>query len=116
MIYRQLIGGDYSFGSSMADFYIDEPSAVAQAVMTRLKLWQGEWFLDDTEGAPYLQGILGKYTLDTVKQLISQVILETQGVTSIESFDAVYNGENRSLTVNAVINTDYGTADIYGAF
>jgi hypothetical protein len=116
MIYRQLINGDYSFGSGMADFYVNQPEAVAQAAQTRLLLSQGEWFLDDTYGTPYMQGILGKYTLDTVDQLIAHVILETEGVTAIQSLQSEYNGADRSLQVYAVIDTEYGTADVYGAF
>ena len=117
MIYRaQDINNDYTFGSGINNFLQNTPDAVAQAVQTRLKLWSGEWFLDVTEGTPYLSGILGKYTNDTVDQLIKQRILETQGVKSILDYQGVYNGDNRSYTVSATIDTVYGSTDIYGAF
>lgn len=117
MIYRQLDeNGDYTFGSGLTNYYQNQPEAVAQAVETRLKLWSGEWFLDTTEGTPFLSGILGKYTQDTIDQLISQVILETDGVLSIDTYGGVYNGDQRSYTINVTINTVYGTANVYGAF
>jgi len=117
MIYRaQDINNDYTFGSGINNFLQNTPDAVAQAVQTRLKLWSGEWFLDVTEGTPYLSGILGKYTNDTVDQLIKQRILETQGVKSILDYQGVYNGDTRSYTVGATIDTVYGSTDIYGAF
>lgn len=117
MIYRaQDNNNDYTFGSGINNFLQNTPDAVAQAVQTRLKLWAGEWFLDVTEGTPYLSGILGKYTNDTVDQLIKQRILETQGIKSILTYEGVYNGDNRSYTVSATIDTVYGLTDIYGAF
>ena len=117
MIYRaQDNNNDYTFGSGINNFLQNTPDAVAQAVQTRLKLWSGEWFLDVTDGTPFLSGILGKYTNDTVDQLIKQRILETQGVKSILDYQGVYNGDNRSYTVSATIDTVYGLTDIYGAF
>ena len=37
--------GDMTWGSGDKNFYYNQPEAVAQAVMTRLRLWSGEWFL-----------------------------------------------------------------------
>ncbi|HET8689330.1 MAG TPA: hypothetical protein VFM18_22195 [Methanosarcina sp.] len=117
MTYRQLDqNNDYTFGSGLSNFYINTPEAVAQAVQTRLKLWEGEWFLDIVEGTPYLAGILGKYTQDTIDQLIQKRILETQGVTSIISYEGSYNGDLRSYTITVLIDTEFGQANIYGAF
>ena len=117
MIYRQLDeNGDFTIGSGSANYLQNSPEAVAQAVQTRLKLWEGEWFLDISEGTPYLNGIVGKYTSDTIDQLIQRRMLKTQGVKSIISYQGLYNGEDRSYTVTATIDTDFGTADIYGAF
>lgn len=41
----QRVGGDMVWGHGDRDMLVDSPTAVAQAVLTRLKLWQGEWFL-----------------------------------------------------------------------
>ena len=54
MRYRKLdAAGDFVFGHGAADYHRDSPEAVAQAVLTRLKLHRGEWFLDRSEGTPY---------------------------------------------------------------
>jgi hypothetical protein len=43
---------DYVWGHQQNDFWINAPDGVAQAVLTRLKLFVGEWYLDVTDGTP----------------------------------------------------------------
>jgi hypothetical protein len=117
MLYRkQDANGDYVFGGGLASYHQNNAEAVAQAVQTRLKLWEGEWFLDVTEGTPYVQGILGKHTQSTIDQLIKKRILETKGVLNIVSYSGIYNGENRNYTINATITTIYGITNVTGEF
>ncbi|SUP81231.1 Uncharacterised protein [Yersinia pseudotuberculosis] len=61
---REDESGDYTFGQGDNTFLIDSPEAVAQAVKTRFELWRGQWFLDLTEGTPYIQSVLGKQRSD----------------------------------------------------
>ena len=113
MRYRRLTAaGDMNFGSQQADFYRDTPEAVAQAVLTRLKLWLGEWFIDLTTGTPYQQAVLGKGTTQSVEPVLRARILETQGVEEIISFSYSFDPEQRSATVAAEINTIYGQTSI----
>lgn len=115
MRYRKLDqNGDMTFGNQQADFWRDVPEAPAQAVLTRLRLWRGEWFVDVTEGTPYEQAVLGMHTSQTVEPAIRRRILGTQGVTEIESFGMVRNPDTRVVSINAVVNTQYGTADVRG--
>ncbi len=107
MRYRQLdANGDYTFGQGSANFWIDDPEAVAQSIETRLLLWQGEWFLDNTVGMPWAQSVLGYHTglYDTI---IKSYILATVGVVSIVSYSSVFNPEKRSLTVSGTVLTQY---------
>lgn len=115
MRYRKLdSNGDMAFGSQQANFWRDVPEAPAQAILTRLRLWLGEWFIDTTEGTPYQQAVLGMHTSATVEPAIRRRILGTQGVTTIESFDMVRDTENRVVSINAVVNTEYGTVEVQG--
>lgn len=101
MLYRQLdASGDYQLGRFLAN----SPEAVGQAVLTRLKLWRGEWFLDVTEGTPYLQDILGHNTNYDLE--IQARILGTPGV--LEITDYASSVVNRALTVRCTLNTLYG--------
>lgn len=115
MRYRRLDDdGDMNFGSQQADFLRNTPEAVAQAVMTRLNLWLGEWFIDQTEGTPYQQAVLGAGTKQSIEPAIRSRILETQGVSGIDLFSMSIDPDERKVTINASISTDYGPAVVQG--
>ena len=105
MIYRQLDNnGDYQLGL----FLQNSPQTVGQAILTRLSLWRGEWFMDIHNGTPYLQYILGRNTNYDME--IKARILETKGV--MELIDYASSINNRSLIIQCTINTIYGVTQI----
>lgn len=111
MRYRaQSSTGDYVFGQRVPPFLVDSPGAVAQAVLTRLRLSQGEWFLDTQEGTPYLSQILGTNTLYTKDTAVKDRILNTPGVKSILSYYSTT--VDRVFSVVAKVDTIYGTVDV----
>lgn len=113
MRYRALSSdGDYTFGQGSANFLKDSPEAVAQSVLTRLRLWQGEWFLDVTSGTPWLQGILGTGTKPLYDLLIRQRVTDTLGVTGITSYTSQLDVVTRDLTVSMDIDTEFGQVNV----
>lgn len=105
---RALSGsGDYTFGQSEKNFLVNSPALVGQSVRTRLLLWTGEWFLDKTEGTPWLQQVVGKNKNPTYDLVIQQRILETLGVKSIVSYSSSVS-TSRRLSVDVTILTIYG--------
>lgn len=113
MRYRKLdANGDYTFGQSQNDFYVDQPEAVAQAVQTGLRLFQGEWFLDTSAGVPWRQSILGKYAQNAYDAILKAQILNTQGVQALDSYTSSIDPTTRGLSVTATINTIYGSTDV----
>ena len=111
MRYRQLVDGDMTFGQGGRNFYVDEPAAVAQAILTRLRLEVGEWFLDVTEGTPYLTKILGYGSAASRDVALRNRILGTEGVISLESYTSALD-VNRRLSVSARAETAYGLLTI----
>lgn len=91
---------DYQLGQFMAN----TPATVAQAVKTRLALWEGEWFVDITDGTPYAQDILGWQTNYDIE--IQSRILGTPGVTEIVDYASTII--DRSLLVECTIDTEFG--------
>ena len=104
--------GDYTFGNGQLNFYQDSPQAVGQLVQTRILLWLGEWFLDINEGTPFMQGILGKKSLDVANATIKSRILGTQGVTGITNITSSVNPSTRVFTFSADIDTIYGPTTV----
>lgn len=115
MRYRKLdADGDMTFGNGLLDFYIDSVEAVAQSVLTRLRLWVGEWYLDESEGTPYSQAMLGYNRSQTISPAIRDRILGTPGVTGIVSLDVVINENDRRAMVSCEINTQFGVTVVNG--
>lgn len=113
MRYRKLdVDGDYTFGQGSANFWVNDPQGVAQAISTRLQLWEGEWFLDNTAGTPWSQEVLGYGTQALYDLAIRAAILDTEGVTSIVNYSSTFNSIKRSLTVTGTVMTQYSTQPI----
>lgn len=113
MRYRKWnVGQDVQHGHGQADYWKDAPEGVAQAVVSRLRLLTGEWFLDLQEGTPYVGGVFGKHTRDSYDPVIRARILDTEGVTGIASYQSIFDAETRRLTINVTIDTAYGPATI----
>lgn len=104
--------GDYTFGQGTANFFVDDPQAVGQSVLTRLRLWQGEWFLDKTVGTPYSTQILGYGTQNLRDAAIRQRVLETTGVVSIDSYVSEFDPDTRKFTIDLSIFTQYSQTPV----
>lgn len=113
MRYRALdANGDMTFGQGSADFLINSPECVAQAVLTGLKLWQGEFFLDTSAGMPWSTEVLGYNTQQLYDDAIKSQVLSTQGVTGITSYNSSLNTETRMLSVEIGVQTAYGPISV----
>lgn len=120
MRYRKLdVNYDYTFGQGRSEILHNTPAAVGQSVLTRLQLWQGEWFLDSTEGTPWLQKILSaniKNTTPLYDQAIKSRVLTTQHVTALNDYSSNLNVTTRRLVVSMKIDTEYGGLSISATF
>lgn len=88
---------------------IDNAERVAQQILITLRFWYGEWFLNTTEGVPYLEYILVKNpNLAHVRQVLTEAIESVPGVVSLDSMDFEYDRQGRTLAVDYSATTDYG--------
>lgn len=101
---------DYTFGQGNQNFLVNTKEAVGQAVLTRLLLLQGEWFLDFTDGTPYSTQILGTNTRATRDLAVKKRILQTPGVSKLVSYASQVI--ERKFAVQAVIDTIYGQTTV----
>jgi len=132
MRYRQLSPtGDYTFGSSQGNFLIDTPAAVGQAVLTSLKLWLGEWYINTNSGTPYPEGVMGYHNQASADSTIQTQILSVlvtisstnvpagtspgqsvPGVNSISNYVSTIDPVKRSYSATCTINTIYGPTQL----
>ena len=92
---------------------VDQAAQVRQQLLIKLRLWVGEWFLDNEFGTPYLQEILGKQlTLSGAIAALRTSILEVEGVRNITLFEYNFDSKGRSLQVNFEVETPYGLIEV----
>lgn len=114
MRYRKLdASGDMVFGHGRSD-YLTGVEAVAQSVLTRLRLWRREWYLDVNEGTPYTPEILGRGTESSSVSALQARILETPRVRKIASMHAEQDPETRRAVFTITVETDFGEVTIHG--
>lgn len=94
--------------------FLSDLDAVTQIISTRLKLFEGEFWLNLADGTPMFQSILGspggQQNLGMIVTLLSQRITGTPYVTGITSLDASFTG--RALSYSATVATAFGTVTV----
>ena len=110
MKYRKLDeNGDSTFGSQT--FHTGR-EAVAQAILTRLRLLYGEWWENNAHGLPIFERILGAYggeeSRSAVDLLISERIQGTQGVTRLVSYESAFDPKTRAYSAECIVDTEFG--------
>ena len=116
MIYRQLDNdGDYVLGRGTGEF-LKGSQAVAQSIVTHIKLLLGEWWEDVNNGLPLWQSILGqpgsevnKVSVDNIvkSRILSTNLYGTNLVASIDDYSSTYSSNNRTYIFEAVVTTIY---------
>ena len=97
--------GDYSIGSLISD-----AEYVSQSILTRLKMFKGEWFLDTEAGVPWFQDILKRNPSDEYTSLlIKSEILSVDGVDRISSFNLERDNNTRKLSISFTVETSSGS-------
>jgi hypothetical protein len=77
-------------------------SEVGQRVIYRLMTWQGESAYDTTAGVPYLDAVFGAQVAPGVAQLLTQIILETEGVDALVD-TPTFTLTDRGLAVSMIL-------------
>lgn len=90
--------GDWTFGQSRIN-YATESEAISQNVVTRLRSFQGDWFLDLDHGLPWFQNLDKPASQERLKQSIKKVVIETTGVIELTSINLTVDAETRKATV-----------------
>jgi hypothetical protein len=116
MRYRRLdANGDMTFGRGQGNFWIDQAEAVAQLVLTRLRLNLGEWFADTTDGTAWATEVLGVRTRATRDVVVQARVLGTPGVTDLAQYFSTTDPNARQWIAALSLDTVYGPVALVAA-
>jgi len=76
-------GGDWRFGQGRA-VYLRRSDAIHQNVVTRLRSFTDDWFLDTAAGLPWFELLGHRETERRLLREVEAVVLKTEGVRAIE--------------------------------
>lgn len=89
--------------------------AILQNIVQRLRIFLGEWFLDNTIGLPYFTEILVKNPDQSkIDALFLNQIMGTPGVLEVTSYSFTPNFATRGLTISFEATTTDGEVNYAG--
>jgi hypothetical protein len=108
---------DMTFGSGRRNI-ASTGEGTAQRIRCRLLAILGEWFLDTSTGVPWwqpegngIQPIMGgPRNLQYAEAVLKAIILQTDGVDTLDAFSMSFDGTLRKLKVSATGTTVDGDA------
>lgn len=100
--------GDWQFGRSLSG-YVQGHAAVKQLVVTRLREWVNDWFLDTSAGIDWRRLLSGRNTRDAVLGEVRRVVLGTEGVLTLDFLDVVETPRTRAVRISIRVGTIYDT-------
>lgn len=87
---------------------IDNAERVAQQIIIQLRFWYGEWFLDTTDGVPYLERVLVKNpNLNHIRQIFREAIQKVPDVKKVNYVDLDFDEKERALVVSYQVETSF---------
>ena len=93
---------------------LTDAAAVSQAILTRLKLFYGEWWENLNLGLPVFQSMLGQLGsqrgLTAMQLAIQQTILGTPYVTTANGVETAFT--NGQLKFTATVQTAFGPVTV----
>lgn len=104
--------GDLAFTETGDLDSVDALACIAQQIAIRLRFFKGEWFLNQNEGTPWMQRILGKKpnsrrVLNTIRKVIST----TPYVLDVIDLEMTFTADKRSAAISFKAVTSYGLLD-----
>lgn len=90
--------GDWRFGKGKA-VYLRRSDAIRQNVVTRLRSFTEDWFLDTAAGLPWFELLGNRQTERRILQEVEAVVLATEGVRAIERLRLTPERRDRSAVI-----------------
>lgn len=99
-----------------ANNFLTDLDAVAQIITTRLKLFEGEWWENLTDGTPFFQSIMAAPASQKNQQVISNLLQQrisgTPFVTGLQSVNISVDPRTRALSFTCTVLTAFGPVTV----
>lgn len=107
--------GDWRFGRGLA-VYASNADAVRQNVVTRLKSFASDWFLDTDANIDWIDLLGRRNTRDEILRAVERVTLATEGVTTINRLEIDVKTSERTATIllsfGTIFDVDFDELEI----
>ena len=99
---------DWRFGRGLAS-YISNAEAIRQNVVTRLRSFVSDWFLDTDACIDWIDLLGRRGTQEEIIRAVERVTLATEGVTTITKLEISVNTSTRSASILLTFGTIFDT-------
>ena len=99
--------GDWSWGNGKANYKVDT-DFVKQSVVTRIKSFKYDWFLDIDANIDWWNILGQKNNEAIIRSQVYKTVVETEYVTKINSLEISTDTTTRNATISIDINTVFG--------
>lgn len=108
---------DITFPAGLLRFTADNVEAAVQSARLKFQFWRGEWFLDTTQGVPYIEQVFVKPTnIPQLEALCRRILRSVPEIDAVPTVVLTHDRETRALTVDwevivggrVVTSADYG--------
>jgi len=89
---------DWRFGKGRA-VYKRDSAAIAQNVLTRLRSFRGDWYLNVEFGINWIELLGNLGTENRLLRAVESTVLQTDGVISIQRLGIIRRNANRGVTI-----------------
>lgn len=98
------------------DLYLNDPlEAIRQHLVSNLRSFKQEWFLNLDQGVPYFQEVLRKNPNPVVIDAIfKEAIINTVGVNELTSFELTFDTVQRKMILDFSVDTIEGEINFDG--
>ena len=90
--------GDFIFGRGKAS-YKTKSNAIAQNVVTRLRLFTDDWYLDVDSGISWIELLGTRGNSSRIQRAIEKSVLQTDGVKAISRLEIEEDTETRGISI-----------------
>lgn len=90
--------GDWVFGRGKAS-YKSKSSAIRQNIVTRLRAFKNDWFLDVDNGTDWINIFGSKNNRGRIVDAVVSVVLSTEGVRTLDDIE-VTNKNSREISIS----------------